>query len=78
MNIDNLTFNVPCPKCSFENQITLKQVRLEETIFCSGCVQYEKRGLQGYYACFVRSTSFAIGTVVLTESIPALRLSMVL
>ena len=40
--------------------------------------RYKKRGLQGYYARIVRSTSFAIGTVFLTESIPALRLSMVL
>jgi hypothetical protein len=29
----------PCPNCGFVNDITLRQIRLEEKIICTGCHQ---------------------------------------
>ncbi|GBE56541.1 hypothetical protein BMS3Bbin16_00750 [archaeon BMS3Bbin16] len=35
--LDNAEIQIPCPKCKFSNSVRLKQIKLEETIICSGC-----------------------------------------
>jgi len=37
LNLDDVEVNIECPKCSFSNRVRLRQVRLGETIVCSGC-----------------------------------------
>lgn len=36
-NIDNQKIDVSCPKCSFKNSVTLKQIENQEGIICGGC-----------------------------------------
>lgn len=36
-NIDEQKINISCPKCSFENSVTLKQIGNQESIICGGC-----------------------------------------
>ncbi len=37
MNIQNVTIQLTCPKCGFENPVTLKQIRLRDAVICRGC-----------------------------------------
>lgn len=37
INLDNAEIKFSCPKCRFENKVTLKQIENEEIIICSGC-----------------------------------------
>jgi peptide subunit release factor 1 (eRF1) len=37
LGLDDVEIDFKCPKCGFSNKATLKQVRLGETIICSGC-----------------------------------------
>ena len=36
-NIDKEKINIPCPKCGFENSVTLKQIGNQESVICGGC-----------------------------------------
>lgn len=36
-NIEEQKINISCPKCSFENSVTLKQIKNQESIICGGC-----------------------------------------
>jgi len=37
LNLDNQSFDFSCPSCGFYNPVTLKQIRLRDTIICRGC-----------------------------------------
>ena len=37
LDIDKQKINISCPKCGFENSVTLKQVENQESIICGGC-----------------------------------------
>ncbi|RQS88131.1 hypothetical protein DF048_27830 [Burkholderia seminalis] len=37
INLDRMDFDVPCPRCRFENDIFGRQVRLRDVIICRGC-----------------------------------------
>jgi hypothetical protein len=36
-NLDETEIDLTCPNCSFSNKVKIKQIKLEETIICSGC-----------------------------------------
>ena len=36
-NIEEQKINISCPECSFENSVTLKQVKNQESVVCGGC-----------------------------------------
>lgn len=42
INIDLIEVDIDCPKCKFNNQIYLKNIRLKDVIICRGC----KRNIQ--------------------------------
>jgi hypothetical protein len=37
LNLDRHSFEFPCPKCSFYNSATVRQVRLRDILICRGC-----------------------------------------
>lgn len=37
MIVDNVLISAACPFCEFENDFTVKQVRLRDVIICRGC-----------------------------------------
>lgn len=37
INLDKLGVELDCPKCDFQNTITIKQVRINDVIICRGC-----------------------------------------
>jgi hypothetical protein len=42
INLDNLSFDVECPKCGYPFEIEILDARLESRIFCPNC----KSGIQ--------------------------------
>lgn len=39
MDISTFPVKIPCPSCSFEIEVLLKQVIAEEVILCPGCMK---------------------------------------
>lgn len=37
INLDKHRVDIRCPKCNFQNKVTLKQVRIGKVIICRGC-----------------------------------------
>jgi hypothetical protein len=37
INLENQSFELPCPVCGFYNPATMKQIRLRDAIICRGC-----------------------------------------
>lgn len=37
VELDRAKFNIPCPRCRFENSIVYRQARLRDVIICRGC-----------------------------------------
>ncbi len=36
-NLDRAAFDIPCPRCRFENSILYRQARLRDVVICRGC-----------------------------------------
>jgi hypothetical protein len=37
INLDKMRVNLNCSRCDFQNEVTLRQVRVEDVIICRGC-----------------------------------------
>jgi len=37
INLDNQTVSISCPKCGTKNQVTIGEIKKEESIKCLGC-----------------------------------------
>jgi peptide subunit release factor 1 (eRF1) len=38
VNLSDQRVNLECPSCGFTNEVRLRQVALEETVICDGCL----------------------------------------
>lgn len=39
LNLSSMKIDFNCPGCSFKNEVSLKQVKNEDSILCRGCKQ---------------------------------------
>ncbi len=36
-SIDSAELDIPCPRCGFFNEVTIKQARTRDVVICRGC-----------------------------------------